>query len=85
MQKIKDKDIDNFIIENNLSILKNNNFPIFNKLINYSKNDNLYEKIEGASIIFLVDNNRSFYVNGFFKQDSLGISKKILNFDNKMH
>ena len=84
MQKIKDKDIDNFIIENNLSILKNNNFPIFNKLINYSKNDNLYEKIEGASIIFLVDNNRSFYVNGFFKQDSLGISKKILNFDNKI-
>jgi len=84
MQKIKDKDIDSFIIENNLEKKNSNNFPIFMKLINYSKNNNLFEKIEGASIVLLLSDNKSFYVNGFFKHDSLGISKKILNFENKI-
>ena len=84
MQKIRDKDLDSFILEHNLNSVKNEHFPLFTKLLNNSKNNNFYEKIDGASIILFLDSNKSFYVNGFFKQDALGCAKKILNFESKI-
>ena len=74
--------LEQFLLSNSLT--KKDNNPIIVSLINISKNKNLFEKIEGASIIFFIDDTTSFYVNGFFKQDSLGICKKILNFNDKI-
>ena len=65
-------------------------FPIGNKknpivfpLLNTSKKDLLYEKIEGASIIFKISQVEIIYVNGFFKKDSLNICRKHIHFEDK--
>ena len=79
---VKISNLEQFLLSNSLT--KKDNNPIIVSLINISKNKNLLEKIEGASIIFFIDETTSFYVNGFFKQDSLGICKKILNFNDKI-
>ena len=49
-----------------------------------SKNKNLIEKIEGASIIFNIPSiNKILYVNGFFKKDTLNICKMSPIFESK--
>ncbi len=65
-------------------------FPIGNKknpivfpLLNSSKKDLLYEKIEGASIIFKISPTEIIYVNGFFKKDPLNICRKHVHFEDK--
>ena len=74
-------DIDKFIkihnIENNI------NTPLIIKLIDYSKNNTLLEKINGASIIFFIDKTKIIYINGYFKKDSLNICKSLNNFKDK--
>jgi ATP-dependent Lon protease len=64
--------------------IENSNDIIIKNLIDISKNKNLIEKIEGASIIFNIPSiNKILYVNGFFKKDSLNICKIIPIFQSK--
>ena len=64
--------------------IENSNEIIIKNLIDISKNKNLIEKIEGASIILNIQSiNKILYVNGFFKKDSLNICKMIPIFETK--
>jgi len=74
---VSDKEKDkSYNIGNNNIIIKN--------LIEISKNKNLIEKIEGVSIILNIESlNKIFYVNGFFKKDSLNICKNSSFFQSK--
>jgi ATP-dependent Lon protease len=70
--------IDNYFIplSCNFINIENSNNIIIKNLIDISKNKNLIEKIEGASIIFNISSlNKTLCVNGFFKKDSLNICK----------
>ena len=73
-------DYENFIKKYNI---ESNNPIIVFPLIEYSKNNTLIEKVDGATIIFKYNNNECIYINGFFKKDSLNICKNILNFKKK--
>ena len=64
--------------------IENSNEIVIKNLIDISKNKNLIEKIEGASIIFNIESiNKILYVNGFFKKDSLNICKMSPIFESK--
>ena len=64
--------------------IENSNDIIIKNLIDISKNKNLIEKIEGASIIFDIKSiNKILYVNGFFKKDTLNICKNSQIFESK--
>ena len=82
--KEKDKFIKSYNIDNNINNINNNNNIVIKNLIEISKNKNLIEKIEGASIILNIESlNKIFYVNGFFKKDSLNICKNASIFQSK--
>jgi hypothetical protein len=53
-------------------------------LIDYTKNRTLQEKIDGATIVFFINQTTILYINGYFKKDSLNIFKKITDFDDKI-
>ena len=64
--------------------IENSNEIVIKNLIDISKNKNLIEKIEGASIIFNIPSiNKILYVNGFFKKDTLNICKMSEIFESK--
>jgi len=69
-----------FMKSNNIEII---DYPIITKLIDYSQNNTLFEKIEGASIIFYIDKTKIIYINGYFKKDSLNICKLLDEFKKK--
>lgn len=64
-----------FLKEHNIEL--NSDIIKVNKLLNISKNNSLIEKINGASIIFMINSTTILYTNGFFKKDSLNICKTI--------
>jgi len=87
-------DNDKFIKKYNL---KYDNNPIINKQIDISKNSSLMEKINGASIIFFInndsldkDNNENIknstiiYINGYFTKDSLSIFRNYILYKEKI-
>jgi endopeptidase La len=78
----------NMTIENDKFIkkhdIKNFNLPIVHKLLDYSKVNSLIERINGASIIFLV-NNKIIYINGYFNKDSLNIFKNYGEYKEKIN
>ena len=45
------------------------------KLIDYTKSNTLIERIDGATIVFIIDKLKIIYINGYFKKDSLNIFK----------
>jgi ATP-dependent Lon protease len=93
----KNVNINNFLKENNLNNNnddnnddnnndnnQNNSIKII-KLLNITKNNTLIERINGASIIFLINNEMLLCINGYFKKDSLNMCKFIYNdFKNKL-
>jgi endopeptidase La len=76
------KDIDIFIKKYNI---KDNNSLIVYKLIDFSKNNHLIEKINGASIIVQVNDKLIIYINGYFNKDSLNIFKNYCNYKEKIN
>ena len=68
--------IETFKKKHNIQI--NEEFPYIVQLLETSQNT-LIEKIDGATIIFKINNNLYIYINGYFKKDSLNIFKKINN------
>jgi endopeptidase La len=79
-------DVDKFIKHHNIESneITISNIPIVTKLIDYSKNNTLFEKINGASIIFYIDKTKLIYINGYFKKDSLNICKSLEEFKIKL-
>lgn len=76
--KIDEKmSIDNFLKDHNIQF--NEKIIHITKLLNSTKKNTLIEKINGASIIFFIDNKTIFYVNGYFKKDALNMCKIIYN------
>ena len=69
-----------FLKDNNITNLET---PNVTKLIDFTKNNTLIEKINGASIIFVIDKSTLIYINGYFKKDSLNIFKSNYDFKNK--
>jgi len=74
-------DTDNFLKKYNI---ENIELPIAIKLLENSKNNTLNEKINGATIIFNIDNNKIIYINGYFKKDSLNLFKNLKQFKLKL-
>jgi len=68
--------IETFKKKHNIQI--NEESPCIVQLLETSQNT-LIEKIDGATIIFKINNNLYIYINGYFKKDSLNIFKKINN------
>ena len=68
--------LETFKKKNNIQI--NEDFPYVFQLLETSQNT-LIEKIDGATIIFKINNNLYIYINGYFKKDSLNIFKKLNN------
>jgi len=77
--KILESDIDKFIKKMDI---KDNSYPIVTKILEYSKINPLIEIINGASLIFFI-NNKIIYINGFFNNDSLNIFKNYYQFKTK--
>ena len=77
--KILESDIDKFIKKMDI---KDNSYPIVTKILEYSKINPLIEIINGASLIFFI-NNKIIYINGFFNNDSLNIFKNYFQFKTK--
>jgi ATP-dependent Lon protease len=75
--------IEDFLKENNIKPDDKNIHVL--KLLKISKNATLTEKINGASILFIINDKTLIYVNGYFKKDSLNICKSInKDFNNKL-
>lgn len=64
--------------------IKNSTIPLVVKLIDQTKLNPLIEKINGASIIFLINNTKLIYINGYFNKDSLNIFKNNFEFKEKL-
>jgi ATP-dependent Lon protease len=77
----KISNIDFFINKYNI---KNINLPIIIPLIEGNKNNILIEKIDGATLAFIINNNLIVYINGIFKKDSLNICRTLVNFKDKL-
>ena len=77
--KILESDIDKFIKKMDI---KDNSYPVITKILEYSKINPLIEIINGASLIFFI-NNKIIYINGFFNNDSLNIFKNYYQFKTK--
>jgi len=73
-------DIDKFIKKYNINPDKE---IIIHKLLETSKNNTLIEKINGCSIIFII-NKKIIYINGYLNKDSLHIFKNFSIFKEKM-
>ena len=71
----KSININEFLEDHNL----NNDSIQITKLLNTTKNNTLIERINGASIIFLIDSEILIYINGYFKKDALNICKLVYN------
>ena len=85
----------NFFIPLSVSIIKDTkNFLIENEIVNIeipnvielitTKKTSFIEKIEGASIIIYVNENKILKINGIFRKDSLGLIKQNQYFKNKI-
>jgi endopeptidase La len=72
--------VSSFLKDNNIANLE---VPNVVKLIDFTKNNTLIEKINGASIIFVIDKSNLIYINGYFKKDSLNIFKLYPEYNNK--
>jgi endopeptidase La len=77
------KVIDNDIFLNKYNI-KNNNLPSIIPLIHTNIHKTLFEIIEGATIVFITDKKKCIYINGFFKNDSINICKKLIKLKNEV-
>lgn len=64
--------------------LTNFNLPLVFRLLDYSKIHPLIERINGASIIFSLE-NKIIYINGYFNKDSLNIFKNYGEYKEKMN
>jgi len=64
--------------------IQNINLPIIIPLIENNKNNILIEKIEGATLVFIINDDLLIYINGIFKKDSLNICRTLLNFKEKI-
>jgi ATP-dependent Lon protease len=64
--------------------IKNLDLPIILPLIEGNKNNILIEKIDGATLAFVINSNLIVYINGIFKKDSLNICRTLLNFKEKV-
>jgi ATP-dependent Lon protease len=64
--------------------IEKTDLPIIIPLIETNKNNSLVEKIDGATLVFIINNNLLIYINGIFKKDSLNICKTLLNFKDKV-
>jgi ATP-dependent Lon protease len=73
-------DYDKFIKKHNI---QNITLPIVIKLIEGTKTNQLFEKINGATIVIILDKNRLLYINGYFNKDSLNIFKNLYEFKEK--
>ena len=80
LSSCKINDVDSFLKKNDI---QKSTLPIVIKLLEYTKNNILIEKINGATIIFII-NNKLIYINGFFNNDSLNIFKTFPLFKNKL-
>ena len=81
--------ISDFLIKNNINNSNSNSLNSKNihivKLLKLPKNPSLNEIINGASIIFIIDEKTLIYINGYFKKDSLNICKRTnKDFHNKL-
>jgi endopeptidase La len=63
--------------------LKRSETPQVIKIIEFTKSNPLIEKINGASIIYFI-NDKIFYINGYFNNDSLNIFKNLPEFKPKL-
>ena len=74
------KDTKNFLIDNEII-----NIDVPNVIpLNTKKKHSFIEKIEGASIILYINENKIISINGIFRKDSLGLIKKIPIFKKKL-
>lgn len=73
-------DVDKFLKK---YTVQNTGLPIVIKLIEGSKSNQLFEKINGATIIIILDKNKLLYINGYFNKDSLNIFKNLYEFKEK--
>ena len=78
---VKISEMDKFIKKHN--IIFKDTIHVVN-LLDISKNNTLNEKIDGASIIFCLD-NKILYMNGYFKKDNLLLFKNSKEFKNKLN
>ena len=63
--------------------LKRSETPQVLKIIEFTKSNPLIEKINGASIIYFI-NDKIIYINGYFNNDSLNIFKNLPEFKPKL-
>jgi hypothetical protein len=73
-------DTDKFLKKHNIT---NNDNPVIIKLIESSKANQLVEKINGSTIVFLIEKNKLVYINGYFNKDSLNIFKNLYEYKEK--
>ena len=76
----------NIVIDTKLFLKKynieNKNMNIIN-LIEFSRISTLFEKINGVTFVFYINENKIIYINGYFKKDSLNIFKDYIDFKDK--
>jgi ATP-dependent Lon protease len=74
-------DIDKLFKKNNIESI---DLPKVIKLIDTNKTNILNEKINGATILFQLEDGYIFYVNGYFKKDCIQYFKNFPYFKNKL-